>query len=85
MEKNKKSKSDWTVNDWADFWRYDIGLNVIPADSRKKGHTSSGLIGKTKPLMRNSMSNGKLKMLLVMELQYFLEKFGIELIGRICI
>jgi hypothetical protein len=25
-----------TVNDWADFWRNDIGVNVIPANTRKK-------------------------------------------------
>jgi hypothetical protein len=25
-----------TYNEWADFWRYNIGLNVIPADSRNK-------------------------------------------------
>lgn len=24
------------INEWADFWRYDIGVNVIPADSIKK-------------------------------------------------
>jgi hypothetical protein len=25
-----------TVNEWADFWRYQIGVNVIPADTRNK-------------------------------------------------
>lgn len=25
-----------TINDWADFWRNDIGANVIPANTRKK-------------------------------------------------
>ena len=25
-----------TINDWADFWRNDIGVNVIPANTRKK-------------------------------------------------
>jgi hypothetical protein len=24
------------INDWADFWRYKIGVNVIPANTRKK-------------------------------------------------
>ena len=24
------------INDWADFWRYDIGVNVISANTRKK-------------------------------------------------
>ena len=26
----------WTVNEWADFWRYQIGVNVIPANTREK-------------------------------------------------
>jgi putative DNA primase/helicase len=25
-----------TFNDWVDFWRYDIGVNVIPADTKNK-------------------------------------------------
>src|SRR5947209_3107797 len=25
-----------TSNDWADFWRYKIGANVIPADTKNK-------------------------------------------------
>lgn len=25
-----------TVNEWADFWRYDIGVNVIPANTKYK-------------------------------------------------
>ena len=24
----------WTPNDWADFWRYDVGVNVIPATNK---------------------------------------------------
>ena len=27
---------NWSVNDYVDFWRYDAGLNVIPADTRNK-------------------------------------------------
>jgi hypothetical protein len=27
---------NWSVNDYADFWRYEVGLNVIPADTRNK-------------------------------------------------
>ncbi len=27
---------DKTINEYADFWRYDIGVNVIPAETRKK-------------------------------------------------
>jgi hypothetical protein len=25
-----------TFNDWADFWRYNIGVNLIPANTKKK-------------------------------------------------
>jgi hypothetical protein len=25
-----------TINNWADFWRYDIGVNLIPADTVQK-------------------------------------------------
>lgn len=28
--------SDSSSNKWADFWRYEIGLNVIPADTKNK-------------------------------------------------
>ena len=28
--------SDWSANDWADFWRYVIGVNVIPANTQEK-------------------------------------------------
>ena len=28
-----------SINDWADFWRYEIGVNVIPADTRNKTPT----------------------------------------------
>jgi hypothetical protein len=24
------------MNEWADFWRYTIGVNVIPADTKNK-------------------------------------------------
>ena len=25
-----------TINEWADFWRYEIGVNVIPANTKYK-------------------------------------------------
>ena len=25
-----------SINDWADFWHYKIGVNVIPADTKNK-------------------------------------------------
>lgn len=30
------SKDSLTLNDWADFWRFKCGLNVIPADTKNK-------------------------------------------------
>jgi hypothetical protein len=27
---------NWTVNEYADYWRYEVGMNVIPADTRNK-------------------------------------------------
>jgi P4 family phage/plasmid primase-like protien len=30
------TKPNLTVNEFADFWRYNIGVNVIPADTRNK-------------------------------------------------
>ncbi len=31
-----RSREEWSINDWADFWRYDIGANIIPAVTQKK-------------------------------------------------
>lgn len=31
-----EEKEEIDFNKWADFWRYDIGVNVIPADTRHK-------------------------------------------------
>lgn len=28
--------TSWSVNEWADYWRYEIGVNIIPADARNK-------------------------------------------------
>lgn len=34
---------DYTnINEWADFWFYEVGVNVIPIYSRNKGDTSKG-------------------------------------------
>jgi hypothetical protein len=27
---------NWSFNDYADFWRYEVGMNVIPADTKNK-------------------------------------------------
>ena len=32
------------VNDWADYWYYEIGVNVISADTRNKTTNISGQI-----------------------------------------
>jgi hypothetical protein len=29
----------WSKNDWADYWRYEIGVNIIPANTRNKTPT----------------------------------------------
>jgi len=36
MIPSNTNKNDWSINEWADFWRYDIGANVIPANTRDK-------------------------------------------------
>jgi hypothetical protein len=28
--------STWTPNQWADFWRYQIGVNVMPTNTKDK-------------------------------------------------
>jgi hypothetical protein len=39
-----------TINDWADFWRNDIGVNVIPANTRKKETYESWKEWQDKPI-----------------------------------
>ena len=39
-----------SINDWADFWRYDIGVNVIPADTRRKVTYESWAEWQDKPI-----------------------------------
>src|SRR5215213_1197467 len=36
MSSNSTGLSIDDYNGWADFWRYDIGVNVIPADTKNK-------------------------------------------------
>ena len=36
MSEDKKSGLPCSMNEWADFWRYTIGVNVIPADTWNK-------------------------------------------------
>jgi hypothetical protein len=39
-----------SINDWADFWRFDIGVNVIPADTRRKVTYESWAEWQNKPI-----------------------------------
>jgi hypothetical protein len=39
------------LNEWADFWRYEIGVNVIPADTRNKKPTVNWKDYQNKPIM----------------------------------
>ena len=47
-----------TFNDWADFWRYNIGVNLIPANTKRRKLTNPGKNGKTNQFHKNYMMNG---------------------------
>jgi hypothetical protein len=47
------------INNWADFWRCDIGVNVIPANTKKKKHMNPGKSGKTNQSQTSYIMNGK--------------------------
>lgn len=32
----EKPRKKWSVNDWADFWRFSVGANIIPSDTKNK-------------------------------------------------
>ena len=46
----RSSEESKTINEWADFWRYDIGVNVIPADTRRKVTYESWAEWQDKPI-----------------------------------
>ena len=48
------------INDWADFWYYIIGINIIPADTKKKRLMRIGLIGKITFSLKRCIVNGKM-------------------------
>ena len=48
-----------SINDWADFWHYQIGVNVIPADTKTKKHMKIGHNGKINLFLMNYMNNEK--------------------------
>ena len=39
-----------SINEWADFWRFDIGVNVIPADTKRKVTYESWVEWQDKPI-----------------------------------
>jgi hypothetical protein len=47
---NTKDTLGWTSNDWADYWRYLIGVNVIPADTQYRQQFPSWLEWQDKPV-----------------------------------
>lgn len=48
-----------TINDWADFWRYNIGVNVIPADTQHKGTNIRWFEWQDKPIPEELYSEWK--------------------------
>jgi hypothetical protein len=36
MTKEATAAPTWTLDQWTDFWRYQIGVNVIPADTKNR-------------------------------------------------
>lgn len=36
MNSSSKDPRKKTLNDWADFWRYTIGVNVIPVNTKER-------------------------------------------------
>ena len=36
MQPTSSLPAPTTINEWADFWRHQIGVNVIPADTQNK-------------------------------------------------
>jgi hypothetical protein len=55
------------MNDAADFWRYNIGANVIPADTRNKTTSIGWTEYQTNLFQRNSITNGSKTAPLTME------------------
>ena len=48
-----------SINEWADFWRLDIGVNVIPADTRRKVTYESWAEWQNKPIPQELYSEWK--------------------------
>ena len=53
--------NDDDYNGWADFWRYKIGVNVIPADTQKKGTYESWSEWQDKPIPQELHNDWKIQ------------------------
>ena len=62
-----KPSSQWSSNDWADFWHDQIGANVIPANTREKKVTVNWKGYQNNPIHRNNMINGRKRTNSIME------------------
>ncbi|HEU5119472.1 MAG TPA: hypothetical protein VFT71_00675, partial [Candidatus Nitrosocosmicus sp.] len=51
--------NDWSMNDWADYWRYIIGVNVTPVDTEKRRHTFEWKVGQDKPIPKEQHEKWK--------------------------
>jgi hypothetical protein len=45
-----------SLNDSADFWYYQIGVNVITADTKIRKHMKIGYHGRTSQFLKKNMS-----------------------------
>ena len=77
-----------TMNKWADFWRYHIGVNVIPADTRNKKPLVPWLSYQDKPISEWQHSLWKDKeefnngiAIILGKVWHNLHKIGLYLIG----
>lgn len=68
----------WTPNDWADFYRDTIGVNVIPADSRNKRSFEEWSKWQNSPISQEQHEEWKKIMHLSMVWPLSREKSGIE-------
>jgi hypothetical protein len=49
-----------TINDWADFWRYQVGVNVIPANTQEKKTSISWKQFQNSPVSEEQFNQWKL-------------------------
>jgi hypothetical protein len=51
----------WTLDQWADFWRYSIGVNVLPAISKDKKPSVNWIGWQNKPILKIFTTDGRNK------------------------